>query len=154
MPSITLAPGRQRRKRLSPPVIRYVEQPCSVPGLEGPCHIFQGGTFNGYGRVWDGKRNALVHKYIWEKRYGPVSPNRVLDHKCRRRSCCNVQHLREVTRKVNSTENIVGHPSQLGKAMTHCKRGHEFSADNTRKDRRGCRLCRTCERLRQQPDFV
>lgn len=30
--------------------------------------------------------------------------------------------------------------------LTHCKRGHEFTAENTRLDKRGSRVCRTCVR--------
>ena len=34
------------------------------------------------------------------------------------------------------------------KAQTHCKRGHEFTADNTYKAANGTRHCRACARLR------
>lgn len=137
---------RKRRVRCSPPVIKFCESPCDVAGLIGSCHVYQGGKFNGYGRVWDGKRNALVHKYVYERVNGPVQSGMVLDHMCRNRACCNIDHLRVVTRKVNSTENIQGHPWQLGRAMTHCKRGHEFNSENTRIRDSGSRVCKVCEK--------
>lgn len=33
---------------------------------------------------------------------------------------------------------------------THCKRGHEFTPENTRTDRRGHRVCRACMRMLQK----
>ncbi len=30
------------------------------------------------------------------------------------------------------------------RTQTHCKRGHEFTPENTRLDKRGCRVCRQC----------
>lgn len=38
--------------------------------------------------------------------------------------------------------------SDLNKAKTHCKRGHEFTQENTRLNKSGGRCCRECERLR------
>lgn len=136
-----------KRPKGSKPVIKYTESHCPIKGLEGNCHIFEGAKFKGYGRIWYG-RNMPLHRYVWEQSHGPMPLNMVIDHQCRRRDCCNVNHLRMVTRKVNSTENIEGHPWQIGKAMTHCKRGHEFTTSNARFDRRGCRQCRQCEKER------
>jgi hypothetical protein len=35
-------------------------------------------------------------------------------------------------------------------AKTHCKQGHEYTPENTRLDKRGCRICRTCTRARKK----
>lgn len=38
---------------------------------------------------------------------------------------------------------------------THCKNGHEFSAENTRiEPRSGARVCRTCQKLRSRVSVV
>lgn len=139
--------ARIRRRRLSPPQILFDEAPCPRPDLEGPCHIFRGGKHRGYGRVWNG-RNMLVHVYVWQLKNGPVPVGMVIDHQCRVRACCNVNHLRLVTRSVNVKENVKGHPWQLGRAKTHCPRGHRYSPGNTMFDARGCRGCRECSRIR------
>lgn len=34
----------------------------------------------------------------------------------------------------------------LSLARTHCKRGHEFNAENTHLSPRGVRICRACKR--------
>lgn len=138
---------RKRRRRGSPPDIKFDVAPCPRADLKGPCHVFRGGKHRGYGRVWCGK-NTLVHVYVWEQTHGPVPGGQVLDHQCRNRACCNVEHLRVVTRKTNVRENVVGHPWQLGRAKTHCKRGHELSGDNMRMNASGSRVCKTCERIR------
>ena len=36
------------------------------------------------------------------------------------------------------------------RGMTHCKRGHEFTPENTVFDSRGCRVCRECRRFRKR----
>lgn len=141
--------ARQRRLRGSDPDIKYKEVPCGVSGLVGPCYQFTGATHRGYGRVWNG-RNMLVHVYVWQEAKGPVLSGMVLDHRCRNRACCNVNHLRVVTRKVNSTENVEGAQWQLNKAKTQCPRGHEYSESNTRVLSNGGRQCKACNRERMR----
>lgn len=36
------------------------------------------------------------------------------------------------------------------RALTHCKNGHEFSAENTHTNDRGFRICRACKRERER----
>lgn len=45
----------------------------------------------------------FVHRTTWELVFGrPVGWNKLLDHKCRIRICCNPYHLEEVTPKTNT----------------------------------------------------
>ena len=150
---------RQRRKSLtplfirkrpdgSPPRIEYAERPCPKPWLKGPCHIWERSKDGkGYGKVWDGKRLVQVHVYRWELIYGSVSEDFELDHQCEVKACCNPDHLREVTHQVNMTENNRG-PTGINAAKTHCKRGHEFTEENTYRSK-GKRSCRECRRQRE-----
>lgn len=143
---LQLSPVREpRRKCGTPPRIICDEMMCPFPGLIGPCHVFRGKkNEGGYGRLPGG---GLVHAYIWEKENGPIEDKLVLDHQCRVHACCNTDHLRPVTRKVNSTENVIGSKWQLNAAKTHCMRGHPFNEQNT--DRRGNhRRCKECRRLK------
>jgi hypothetical protein len=57
-----------------------------------------------------------------------------------------VSNLRWDTR-TNNIYDAVQHGTHYWAAKTHCKRGHEFSAANTRVYR-GSRFCRACVRLR------
>jgi hypothetical protein len=144
-----------RRPRGGVPRIICDEVPCRKMGT--PCHVFRASKTNGYGMVSGdrpgGKRGMVgVHKIVWEREVGPVPRGMVLDHECMVMSCCNADHLRVVTRKVNNTENSNGQGA-INKAKTHCKNGHEFSESNTKlKAKRGSRICVACskeyERLR------
>lgn len=135
------------RPRGSPPRIQYDEVPCLAYGLIGPCHVFRGAKDrNGYCRVKTQGKKILVHRYRWEQVHGPIPDGLLIDHRCRNRACCNTDHLRLVTPKVNSTENVVGAGWQLEKAKTHCRQGHPYSEENTYRCRNGKRYCKICRR--------
>lgn len=140
-----LTPIGLPKKRMAP-IVRYTEAPCPNPNLVGPCHLIVGFKPGRYGSVWDGTMNVKSHRYVWEQVNGPIPPNLVIDHQCRNRGCCNVNHLRVVTAKVNGTENVVGSAWQLEAAKTHCPQGHPYDAGNTYRDPAGGRRCRTCQR--------
>lgn len=141
-----LSPLQKRRPIGSPPVIRCRPSPCPVPSLEGPCMVFQGRLVKGYGKVdFEGKK-LFVHRYVWEKAFGPIPPGLVIDHQCRNRACCNVSHLRLVTALVNVTENVIGSASSINAAKTSCPQGHPYDDTNTFHEKRGARRCRICNR--------
>ena len=113
------------------------------------CWIWQGATRSpGYGHVgvkgpdlkW---RMVGTHRITYEYFIGPIPDGHQLDHLCRVRLCANPYHLEAVT----SRENTLRSPVAIGglnAAKTHCKRGHEFTAENTyrRGTARECRICR------------
>lgn len=134
-----------QKQKGAPPRIICDEAMCPVPGLIGPCHIFRATKGkNVYGTVRVGGGQVGVHRYIWEKENGPIPDGLEIDHQCRVRPCCNGDHLRAVTPKVNSTENVVGAAWQIAKEKTHCLRGHPFDAENTfwKGNHRKCKECR------------
>ncbi len=131
-----------RRPNGSIPRIRTVELPCAVAGLKGPCRVFEGSKHSqGYGQINIANRPILVHRYVWEREKGPIPPGMEIDHQCRNRACCNVDHLRVVTQLVNSLENNISPPAMNAK-KTHCPRGHPY--DMTKKN--GGRACRRCRK--------
>ena len=142
-----------RRPKGSPPRILYDEAPCPRADLPGPCHIFRGGKCGGksggYGTVGFNGKIIRVHRYVYERDVGPIPPGMEIDHQCRVRACCNVQHLRVVDDRTQATENVVGSGCQLSKAKTHCPKGHEYSPENTYVWR-GMRDCRECSRIRDR----
>jgi hypothetical protein len=140
------------RHRGAPPVIAFEIEPCTdwgiSNGLRTPCHVFKGRIDRGgYGRVSIGKVNAYAHRYVWERVHGPIAGELMIDHMCRRRCCVNVDHLRLVDHKTNSTENVVGVAWQLMAAKTHCKYGHPYDEANTRINTNGSRSCRQCDKM-------
>lgn len=110
---------------------------------------------NGYGYTrWKihGKwKHARVHRLFFEEYIGPIPDGLEIDHICQNKRCVNPEHLRAVTHQENlKTRNHSG-PAK----KTHCKRGHEFTVQNTywSKGYKNCRTCRTeaVRRWREKP---
>jgi hypothetical protein len=104
------------------------------------CHVWIGEhKQDGYGRARFQGRKQLVHRIVWEYKHGPVPEGLQLDHLCRNTACCNPDHLRAVTQKVNvlASDNLCA----LNARKTHCpKCGGEYDGRNSR----GARFCRAC----------
>lgn len=136
--------NKKQRKWNTDPIIEWDSVICNIEGIEDNCHIFRGyKDRDGYARVSIKGKKVSVHRYMWKKEYGTIPKGMVIDHKCRNKDCCNIKHLRVVTHKINSRENIQGASWQLNKAKTHCKHGHEYSIKNTYvyNGKRHCREC-------------
>lgn len=143
------SPINSVRKRGDPPEIKTSSVPCEIAGLIGDCWVYSGWkNDSGYGIVVIGRKNgkrvrARVHRYVWERDVGAIPPGMVIDHVCRNRACCNVDHLKVVDRSENVLENSLS-PSAINKKKTHCNRGHEFTDENTYSYRPTSRQCKAC----------
>lgn len=143
-----LKPLKDRRTGGSLPEITIKKVPCTVPGLKGMCHEWTGYIRpDGYGSLSYKGKPTRVHCYVWEVKHGPIPKGLVIDHQCRNPACCNLKHLRLVTRQVNSTENVQGATWQKNASKTHCKRGHKFTEKNTYITPAGSRRCQKCKRI-------
>ena len=95
--------------------------------------------------------NLRAHRVAWTLLRGPLPLDITIDHLCRNRACVNPDHLEPVTNR----ENILRgeSPTAINARKTHCKRGHEFTEENSRtKD--GRRECRVCIRIRQRVQWA
>jgi len=109
------------------------------------------------GRDWDeyaifkvkgkSKRGS---RFIYEHFYGPIPKGFQIDHLCRNRKCVNPHHLEVVTPRENTLRGE-GLTAKLAR-QTHCKRGHEFTPENTWLYR-GLRYCRHCRRIRDREQY-
>lgn len=110
----------------------------------GPCWLWTGYLHRGYGQFHADQTTYRAHRFAYEEIVGPIPDGLEIDHLCRVRSCCNPSHLEPVTHRVN----VLRSESFAAKyaAQTHCRRGHEFTPENTYVSPKNQRECRTCHR--------
>ena len=104
---------------------------------------------NGYGRVTTGGRAQLVHRVAYREFVGPIPDGMVVDHLCSNRACINPAHLRVCSQQENLTAPHSLSPPALNARQTHCKRGHEFTPENTYTSPAGKRTCRECAAMHE-----
>jgi hypothetical protein len=107
-------------------------------------------THDGY-PIWGTTNNKKIyaHRFIYEQEVGPIPINHTLDHVCRVRNCVNPAHMDPCTLQENISR---GNYNWAGK-LTHCKKGHKFTPENTYfsptkgRTKKGGRVCKTCAKL-------
>lgn len=105
---------------------------------------------DGYGRITvqiDGKgKQRPAHRISYIAFRGEIAPGLEPDHTCRVRDCVNPWHLEPVTHAENIRRSpLVGiHSGRHNAVKTHCPRGHEYNAENTRFRPGKGRDCRRC----------
>lgn len=103
---------------------------------------------SGYGAFQTGERVVRAHRFAYELVVGPIPDGLQIDHLCRVRRCVNPEHLEPVTQAENLRRGTAATAvAAYWAAQTHCKRGHEFTPENTYRGT-GRRVCRACCRLR------
>jgi hypothetical protein len=118
--------------------------------LNTPCWIYRKQpTQRGYAqmRMPDGSQ-PTAHRAFYMHHGGTIPEGFTLDHLCRNRRCVNPSHLEPVTRRENVLRGETLPAANVRK--THCPRGHEYTAANTRVTPQGTRACRTCSRERMR----
>jgi hypothetical protein len=83
-----------------------------------------------------------AHRLAYQLLVGPIPEGLVIDHLCRNPPCQNPAHMECVTHRENTLRGASPHAMNARK--THCKRGHEFTFQNTYVDAKGCRSCLAC----------
>lgn len=109
------------------------------------CWIWTAGISDGYAQFWDGKTNAVAHRWAYEYFVGPIPAGLHIDHLCGTTYCVRPDHLEPVTPEENALRGAS--PLAINARKTHCDNGHSFDEENTFIRRSGRRRCKTCARL-------
>lgn len=104
---------------------------------------------NGYGKIVINKRHLMVHRASYYYFVGPFEQDKLICHKCDNPSCINPDHLFIGTWLSNMQDKVnKGRLRNQNMDKTHCKRGHEFTEENTKIKSKGRRTCVICYKER------
>jgi hypothetical protein len=128
-------------------VSRFLKHVDKTPGYgpNGDCWIWTACINGAYGNFYIGGKISKAHRasYIFFK--GPFKASLNILHSCNVGICQNPKHLSADTQKKN-VQDIVVSGNNFQSNKTHCKRGHEYTPENTIMQPGG-RLCKECRNI-------
>ena len=94
------------------------------------CHVCTSHKPNldGYIRVFVGKdispRCQFLHRLVWKHYKGEIPDQYEIDHKCRNRACCNVDHLQLLGKSEHKSKgNLLRYRDRIDKVIQLIKDG-------------------------------
>lgn len=114
-----------------------------VEKTEG-CWLWKGAhRSGGYGSVIRNGRQVYAHRFAFEQTAGAIPEGYQVHHRCGNKLCVRPDHLELLTPPDHARlDAVVG----WNWGISHCRRGHEFTPENTAITSQGSRSCRKCQR--------
>ena len=128
-----------------------VERFMSRVNTAGSCWLWTGTkSVRGYGKlIVDGKQ-VQAHRYSYALVNGPITPDQIVCHACDTPLCVRPSHL-FLGDHADNVRDMLAKGRHGNQIKTHCKHGHEFTAENTYYEPpKGARRCRTCRQAIEQ----
>lgn len=119
-----------------------------IEPLRSPCWTWTAGiNGGGYGTFQFQRLPWVAHRIMWILTHGKIPRNKYVLHQCDNRRCVNPDHLFLGTHYDNMRDKCIKKRCP-GQRNTHCKRGHEFTPENTIPNSGGRgRQCKQCARM-------
>lgn len=149
----------------SPPLSDQDRFLAKVEKTTSGCWVWRAGlTGAGYGAFTlpghGGKKQVGAHVWSYQNFVGEIPAGLELDHTCHdpatcsggsacpHRRCVNPEHLEPVTKRDNLLRG--GGVAAKNYRKTHCHAGHPLSGDNLYNYKNHRRVCRACQKEREQ----
>lgn len=140
-----------RLRALARVVMRSNGNPLPLPDREIKTRPALGNGYLYARIVFSGKKKSVfVHRAVAEAFIGPRPPGMLVLHNDGNKNNNHVGNLRYGT-YTDNLNDAVKHGTHHNASKTHCRRGHEFTPENTYvRPGGGRRNCRTCDQDRRR----